>query len=369
MIDEICGSNEKNINGRKENTMAKDETFNTVEAAIETRDLETVLRTAPALNADLKEDWPFYAAEAIENDFPDLLKYLQEELKVDFSEEIGALSFENRMWLDDAVRGAALCGQSEIVEYAVKEFRSPQTFNAAFIGAVRGHQLNLLWSLATSRKFKIGNALLKSALSAAWSEGHEDTVDFLLNDLTGNKSCLERDAYGNDALDHLVDKTLDVVSQLITGSKYESDKRIGTVEKAEQIVRLLKEHCRSAERGMDRMLFQTGKKFLRDPEMQLPDIIKTEIMRRSSCPWLEPGSDGQPPSRVTLVSRLKFVRKTLINEHYWYYWDSVSDHKNRRRLLHSLISAYQDAGSIAEFHRLAPIYAERILSDHFFGEL
>ena len=114
---------------------------------------------------------------------------------------------------------------------------------------------------------------------------------------------------------------------------------------------------------MDRKLFQTGKKFLRDPEMQLLAIIKTEIMRRSSCPWLEPGSDGPTPSRSTLAGRLKFVRKTLITGHYRFYQDGVSDRKIHRRLLHALIMAYQDAGSIAEFHRLAPVYAERILSD------
>ena len=366
MINGTNELNEKNTNTQKENAMSNDETINTVEDAIRTCDLETALRIASAQGINLKDDWWYYAEVAILYNFPDFLKYLQEELKLDFSEEIEKLPFESREELDNAIRLAARSGECKIVEYAMKEFRSPLTFNAAFIGAAQGHQLNLLYALAASKHYKIDQSLLNSALFAACKEGHEDTVEELMRWME-NKPSLAADAYGNDAVDHLVDITLHTLSLLLTGSDYESDKWIGTVGKAEEIVRLLKEHHRTDKIGIGKMLFRKAKKFLRDPQMQLPDFIKIEIMKRTCCPWLEQESESQLPSRSRLRSRIKYVRRTMIVEHFRCYMNEVPDKKIRRLVLHALITAYQDAESIAEFHRLAPIYADRILLDSSSG--
>ena len=366
MKDGIHEFSEKNTNTQKENAMSNNEIINTVEEAIDTCDLETVLRIASAQGINLTDDWWYYAVEAIHYNFLDFLKYLQEELKLDFSKEIEKLPFESREDLDNAVRLAARSGECELVEYAMKEFRSPLTFNAAFIGAAQGHQLNLLCALAASKDYKIDQPLLNSALFAACREGHADMVEDLMCWME-DKPCLKADAYGNDAVDYLVDKTLHTVSLLLTGSHYESDKRIGTVEKAEEIVRLLKAHHRADKIGIGKMLFRKSKDFLRDPQMQLPDFIKIEIMKRTCCPWLEQESDSHLPSRIRLRSRINYVRKRLIADHFGYYRNKVTNKKIRRLVLHALIKAYQDAESIAEFHRLAPIYADRVLWDFSSG--
>ena len=64
-----------------------------MEEAIETGKLETVLKTASELGVDLKAEWVTTAAKAMSCNFIELLKYLQQELKIDYSEEIGKLSF------------------------------------------------------------------------------------------------------------------------------------------------------------------------------------------------------------------------------------------------------------------------------------
>ena len=87
--------------------MYSDDVSEKMENAIETGNLETVLQTASELGVDLKAEWEFTAATAISCNFTELLKYLQQELQINYSEEIGKLSFEEREELDHSVYLAA----------------------------------------------------------------------------------------------------------------------------------------------------------------------------------------------------------------------------------------------------------------------
>ncbi|MBE6370709.1 MAG: hypothetical protein E7055_01375 [Lentisphaerae bacterium] len=345
-----------------------------MENAIETGNLETVLQTASELGVDLKEDWTSTAAKAISCNFTELLKYLQQELQINYSEEIGKLSFEEREELDHSVYLAAQSGNRESIEYVIREFKSLQTFNAAFIGAAKNHQedmLGVLYQLHRSNGFTIGNDTLSNALAAACSYRYTNLFEYLTG-FSELNPVPSPDAYGDDAVDKLIERTLEMVHLLLTGRRNEVCGWTSTVDKAEQIVELLKKHHKT---DSGKQLFQLGKKYLRDQKTRLPDFIKAEIMNKTSCPWFEPESTDRLPPLRTLWGRLKYIRRRLIWAHLPQADERIEksgiprnmQRRIRRQVVHALLTAYQDADSIADFHQRAQAYSDEILRKFLFN--
>ena len=345
-----------------------------MEEAIETGKLETVLKTASELGVDLKAEWVTTAAKAMSCNFTELLKYLQQELKIVYSEEIGKLSFYDLEELADSVRQAARDGNCESVKYVIMEFKSRQIFNAAFIGAAGNHQENVLkelFQLQQSNGYTIGTDTLNNAVAAACDYRYTDLFEHLTL-FSDRNPVLSPDAFGDDAVEKLIQQSLKMVSLLLTGSRDEAYGWTNALDKAEQIVRLLKKHHKP---DAGKLLFLFGKKYLRDQKMGLPDFIKAEIMNKTSCPWFEPESTGQLPSPHTLKGKLKFIRRQLI-------WDHLAkaderliksgipldrQHRIRSQVIRSLLTAYRDADSIADYHKRAQAYSEEILRDFLFS--
>ena len=352
-----------------------DDVSEKMERAIETGNLETVLQTASELGVDLKEDWIFTAAKAISCNFTELLKYLQQKVQIDYSGEIGKLSYEEREELDHSVYLAAQDGNRESIEYVIREFKSRQTFNAAFIGAAGNHQenvLGMLYQVHQSNGFTIGNDTLNNALAAVCNYRCTKLFEYLpgFSELNPVPS---PDAYGDDAVDKLIERTLEMVHLLLTGNILNEFRGwTSTVDKAEQIVELLKKHHKT---DSGKQLFQLGKKYLRDQKTRLPDFIKAEIMNKTSCPWFEPESTDQLPPLRTLWGRLKYIRRRLIWAHLPQADERIEksgiprnmQRRIRRQVVHALLTAYQDADSIADFHQRAQAYSDEILRNFLFN--
>ena len=340
----------------------------TMENAFKNGNLEEVLRKAPAAGIDLKEEWTSVAADAIFCNLPGLLKYLQQELQINFSEEIDKLAFDEREEINHSVFLAARDGHCEIIEYAVKEFKSRETFNAAFIGAAGGHQRTVLGVLDSfSGDYKVNGDLLNKALAAACRDRMVEELIFNYAD-GASDSFLQKDAYGRDTVDELMERTLSAVSLLLTGKYLGHRGRTETPDKAEQLFRLLKTYHKADNR---KVLFQSGKKFLRNPEMALPNPIKAEIMKETSCPWLDHDSTAQMPSGKCLRGRLKFIRKRLIAEYVFQSEERIEksgipcgrQRQVRRQVIHALLTVYRDADSIADFHKRAQSFMENRLPE------
>ena len=162
-----------------------------------------------------------------------------------------------------------------------------------------------------------------------------------------------------------------MVSLLLTGRRNEVRGWTSTLDKAEQIVELLKKHHKT---DSGKQLFQLGKKYLRDRKTRLPDFIKAEIMNKTSCPWFEPEPTDQLPSHLRLRGRLKYIRKWLIWGHLPQADERIEKSgisRDRQRRIHSqvvraLLTAYHDADSVADFHQRAQAYSEEILREFLF---
>ena len=345
-----------------------------MEEAIETGKLETVLKTASELGVDLKAEWVTTAAKAVSCNFTELLKYLKQEQQINYSEEIGKLSFYDLEELADSVRLAARDGNCESIKYAIMEFKSRQIFNAAFIGAAGNHQENVLkelFQLQQSNGYTIGTDTLNNAVAAACAYRYTDLFEHLTFFSDGDP-VLSPDAFGCDAVEKLIHQTLKMVSLLLTGSSNEAYRWTNALDKAEQIVRLLKKHHKPDD---GKRLFLFGKKYLLFQKIELPDFIKAKIMNKTNCPWFEPESADHMPSPRTLRGNLKHIRRRLIMDHLAKADDrlmksGISSDRQRRirsQMIRALLTAYRDADSIADFNKRAQAYSEEILRDFLFS--
>lgn len=141
-----------------------DMTWYKMDLAVRTKNLDLVKFVANEDFLSLTGYWHWVTGHAIMFDFIELLKYLQNDLKVDFAEKVRALSPSDLKFLSHDVFVAAKCGQHEIVEYVVREFKNQEIFNAAFRGAARGGNRRLLHRLHNCPGFDTGNALLNEAV-------------------------------------------------------------------------------------------------------------------------------------------------------------------------------------------------------------
>lgn len=168
-----------------------------MDLAIRRKDLALVKFVAEEDFLDLAELWLWAAQHAIYWNFIELLNYLQKELKVDFSEKVRALSAEDRQLLRLSVRTAAEHGNAEIVEFAISEFKIPEIFNAAFIGAAEGGQIFLLLRLRRCG-FEIGSELASRAMEACLKHSEKVVRQIALS--AGDAFVLEKNEAGDGPL-------------------------------------------------------------------------------------------------------------------------------------------------------------------------
>ena len=176
-----------------------DMTWYKMDLAVRTKNLALVMFVADEDCLSLTGYWHWVAGLAIMSNFIELLKYLRNDLKVDFAEKVRALSPADLNSLGHDVLVAAKCGRREIVEYVVREFKSQEIFNAAFCGAARSGNRRLLHCLHNCPGFDIGNAMLNEAVKECL--GQCAKVIAQITRYAKDTFVLAEDENGKDALD------------------------------------------------------------------------------------------------------------------------------------------------------------------------
>lgn len=205
----------KQVNENKPETLKSmdlcDMTWYKMDLAVRTKNLALVRFVAEEDFLSLTEYWYWVTGHAISFDFIELLKYLQNDLKVDFAEKIRELSPGDLEGLTHDVFVAAVCGRHEIVEYVVREFKNQEIFNAAFCGAARGGNRRLLhWLHDCISGFHIGNELLNEAVE----ENLEKCAEVIaqITRYAQDTFVLEKNKEGKNALDK-ADEIVQFLSQ------------------------------------------------------------------------------------------------------------------------------------------------------------
>lgn len=177
-----------------------DMTWYKMDLAVRTKNLDLVKFVAEEDCLSLTGYWHWVTGHAITFDFIELLKYLQNDLKVDFAEKVRSLSPDDLKYLTRDVFAAAAFGRHEIVEYVVREFKNQEIFNAAFRGAAQGGNRRLLHRLHNCPGFDTGNALLNEAVEDCLAQCAR--VIAQITRYAKDTFVLEKNEKGKDALDN-----------------------------------------------------------------------------------------------------------------------------------------------------------------------